>query len=100
METSAQDEYYRDMTKSLIKANIWSDGKICNENIHQAVIDLRAELDAEHERNINNITSEYIYTSPTKNEKVSTINDSVYYEPDEHAYTMSDLSKQVDASNK
>ena len=54
------------MTKSLIKANIRSDGKICNENIQQAVIDLRAELDLEHERNINNITCEDVYTSPMK----------------------------------
>ena len=42
MATSAQDEYYKEMTKSLIKANIGSYGKICNENIQQAVIDLRA----------------------------------------------------------
>ena len=35
-----------------------------------------------------------------KEEKVSTINDLVYYESDEHADTMSDSSKQVDASNK
>ena len=70
MATSEQDEYYREMTKSLIKVNIGSDGKICNEKIHQAVIDLRAEVDAEHERNINNITSDDIYTSPMKDEKV------------------------------
>ena len=55
------------MTKSLIKANIGSDGKICNEEIHQAVIDLRAEVDLEHERNINNITSKDVYTYPMKN---------------------------------
>ena len=37
------------------KANI--DGeKLCNEKIQQAVIDLRAELNLEHERNINNIS--------------------------------------------
>ena len=35
-----------------------------------------------------------------KEEKVSTIKDSVYYESDDHADTMSDLNKQVDASNK
>ena len=52
---SSQYEYYREMTKSLIKANIGSDGKICNEKIQLAVIDLRAELDLENERNINNI---------------------------------------------
>ena len=45
MATSAQDEYYIEMTKSLIKANIRRDGKICNEKIHRAVIYLRAELD-------------------------------------------------------
>ena len=48
MATSAQDEYYKEMTKSLIKANIGSDGKICNEKIQQAVFDLRAELELEH----------------------------------------------------
>ena len=40
---SAQDEYYKGMTKILIKANI-EGGKLCNEKIQQAVIDLRAEL--------------------------------------------------------
>ena len=35
-----------------------------------------------------------------KDEKVSTINDLVYYESDEHADTISDSIKQVDASNK
>ena len=44
MATSAQDEYYKEMTKSLIKENIGSDGKICNEKIQRAVIDLREEL--------------------------------------------------------
>ena len=100
MATSAQDEYYIEMTKSLIKANIGSDGKICNEKIYRAVIYLRAEVYAEHERNISNITSDDVYTSPMKEEKVSTINNSVYYESDDHADTMSDSSKKVDASNK
>ena len=35
-----------------------------------------------------------------KEEKVSTINNLAYYESDEHADTMSDSIKQVDASNK
>ena len=38
-----ENKYYKEMTKSLIKANIES-GKLCNEKIRQAVIDLRAEL--------------------------------------------------------
>ena len=100
MATSAQDEYYKDMTKSLIKANIGSGGKICNEKIQQEVFDLRSELELEHERSINNITCEDVYTSPMKNKEAKAINDSVYYESDEHADTISDSSKQVDASNK
>ena len=36
-----EDEYYKEMTKSLIKAKKES-GKLCNEKIRQAVIDLRA----------------------------------------------------------
>ena len=35
-----------------------------------------------------------------KNKYVSTINDSVYYESDEHADTISDSSKQVDTNNE
>ena len=70
------------MTKSIIKANIGSDGKICNENIQQAVIDLRAELNWEHECNINNISRDNEYMSPMKKENVSTINGLVYYESD------------------
>ena len=35
-----------------------------------------------------------------KKEKVSTINNSVYYDSDEQADTISDSSKQVDASNE
>ena len=88
------------MKKSLIKANSKIDGKICNEKIHQALIDLRYEVDLEHELNINNITSEDVYTSPMKKEKVSTIKNSLYYESNEHADTISDSIKQIDASNK
>ena len=92
-------EYYKEMTKSLIKANN-EGGKLCNEKIRQAVIDLRAELNGEHERNINNISCDDLYQSPMKKKDVSTINDSVYYDSDEHIYTIGDSSKQTDASNE
>ena len=62
MATSSQDEYYKEMTKSLIKANIGSDGKKCNEKIQRTVIDLISELNGEHKRRINNITCEDVYT--------------------------------------
>ena len=35
-----------------------------------------------------------------KKKEVSTINNSVYYESDEHADTISDSSKPVDSSNE
>ena len=63
--TTPEDEYYKEMTKSIFKANNES-GKCCNENIRQAVIDLRAELNVEHERNINNISCDDLYASPIK----------------------------------
>ena len=87
------------MTKSLIKANNES-GKLCNEKIRQAVIDLRAELNREHERNVNNISCDDLYPSPMKKKDVSTINDLVYFESAEQVDTISDSKKQVDASNE
>ena len=83
---------------SLIEANN-EGGKLCNEKILQAVIDLRVELDVEHECKINNISCDDLYKYSMKNKYVSTINDLVYYESDEHVDTISDSSKQVDASN-
>ena len=53
-------------------------------------------MHVENERNINNITCDDLYPSPMKNKYVSTINDSVYNESDEHVDTISDFSKQVD----
>ena len=81
MATSAQDEYYKEMKKSLIKANI-EGGKLCNEKIQQAVIDLIEKLHIEHERNINNIARDNEYKSPMKKNEASTINDFLYYELD------------------
>ena len=57
-------------------------------------------MDLEYKRNINNITCENVYTSPIKKKEAKTINDLVYYESDEHTDTISDSSKQADASNK
>ena len=99
MATSAEDEYYEEMIKSLMRASN-EGGKLCNEKIRQAVIDLRAKLNVEHERNINNISCNDLYQSPMKKKDVSTISDSVYNELYEHVDTISDSSKQVDASNE
>ena len=70
-----------------------------NERLQQAVIDVRAETDAEHKLNINNIKCDDSYQYPMKKRYVSTIYDSVYYESDEHVDTISDSYKQVDPRN-
>ena len=57
-------------------------------------------MNGEHERNINNVSFDDLYQSPMKNKDVSTINNSVYYESDEHVDTISDSSKHVDVSNE
>ena len=74
-----QDKYYTDMLENLIKVNNREGGPFSNERLQQAVIDVREETDAGHERNINNITCDDSYQSPMKNNDVSTINVSVYY---------------------
>ena len=56
-------------------------------------------MNLEHERNINNISCDNEYTSPMKNKDVSTINNLVYYDLDEHTDTIRDSRKSVDASN-
>ena len=57
-------------------------------------------MNVEHERNVNNILCGDLYQSPMKKKDVSTIGDSIYNESDEHVDTISDSSKQVDASNE
>ena len=56
-------------------------------------------MNVEHERNISNITCGDLYQSPMKKKDVSTINDSVYNESDEHVDTISDSRRNVDARN-
>ena len=56
-------------------------------------------MNAEHERNINKITCDDLYQSPTKKKDVLKISDSVYNESYEHVDTIIDSIKQVDARN-
>ena len=41
MVTPAEDDYYMEMLKNLIKVNNNEGGPLCNEKLRQAVIDLR-----------------------------------------------------------
>ena len=43
MVTPAENDYYKDMLKNLIKVKDKS-GKLCNEKLQQAVIYLRSEM--------------------------------------------------------
>ena len=75
-----QDKYYTEMLENLIKVNNLKGEPFPNKRLWQAVIDVIEETDAEHEHNINGITCDDSYHSPTKKKDLSTINYSVYYE--------------------
>ena len=67
--TTAENGYNKEMLKNLIKVNN-EGGKLCNEKLRQAVIDLKSETEVEHERKINNITFDDLYQSPMKKKDV------------------------------
>ena len=81
--------------KTLINSNVGSDGTINNGKL----TDLKAESEAGHECNINDITQVNEYKSPGKKD-ASTINDSAYYNSDYHEDEISDSNKQVEASKE
>ena len=83
MATSAQEDYYKEMLKNLIKVKNNEGGPLFNEKLQHAVIYLTEEMNVKHKRNINNIKTDDLYQSPIKNKDVSTINDSVYNESDD-----------------
>ena len=58
---------------------------------------MKSEEEAGHERNINNMTQVDEYKSPGKNKGASTVNDSAYYNLDEHKYEIIDSDKKVEA---
>ena len=96
----ARERYYDQLAKSLINSNVGSDGTINNDKLNQAITDLNAEYEAGHERNINDMTQVDEYKLLGKNRDASSINDSAYYESDEHEVEISDLSKHVEASKE
>ena len=94
-----KDKYYNALLDTLVKENNLRGKPSSNKNIQEAVSDVMEETEAEFERNYNEITCNNSYQSPMLNKDVFTINDSLYYESDEHVDTISDSIKQVDASN-
>ena len=78
------------MLENLTKTNNRNGEPLSNEKLQQAVIDVREEPDTEHESNTNDITCDDSYQYLMKKKDVSAINNSVYYELDEHVDTISD----------
>ena len=88
------------MLDTLVKYNNLRGEPFSNEKIQKSVIDVIEEMEAEFERNYKEITCNTSYQSPILKKYVLIINNSVYYESDEHVDTISDSNKHFDASNK
>ena len=66
------------MAESLIKAKVQSDGTINDDELHEAITQLKSEKEAEHKRNILNMTQVDDYKSPWKDKYATTVNDTAY----------------------
>ena len=93
----ARERYYDQLEKSLINLNVGSDVTINNDNLNQAITQLKAEKEAGHERNILDMTQVDEYMSTRENKDASTVNDLGYHNSDEYEGEISDLIKQVEA---
>ena len=65
------------MANNVIEANVGSDETINNDDLHKAIIQLKSEEEAGHERNINNMTQVDNYKSPWKDKDATTANNTV-----------------------
>ena len=79
----AQERYYDIMADSLIEANVQSGGTINDEELHKEITLLKSEKEADHERNINNMTQVDYYKSPWKEKDVTLVNNTL----DDTAFT-------------
>ena len=59
-----QERYYDQLAKSLISLNVGRDGTINNDKLNQEITYLKAEAEAGHEHNINEMTQVEEYKSP------------------------------------
>ena len=73
----AQERYYDQISDSLIEVNVHSNGTINDEELHKAITLLKSEKEAEHERNISNMTQVDDYKYPCKDKDATTVNDLV-----------------------
>ena len=66
------------MLESLTNAKVGSDGTINNDDLHNAITQLKSEKEAEHEHNILDMTQVDDYKSPWKDKDGTTVNDTAY----------------------
>ena len=95
-----KEKYYNALLDTLVKDNNLRGEPLSNEKIQKAVGKVIEETEAEFERNYNEIICDNSYQSPILKKDVLIINDSVYYESDEHVDMISDSRKQFGASNE
>ena len=79
-----KDKYYNALLDTLVKGNNLRGEPFSNEKIQKTVGKLIEETEVEFERNCNEITYDTSYQSTILNKDVLTINNSVYYDSDEH----------------
>ena len=91
-----QNKYYTRMLENTVNMNNCNGETLSNKKLQKSVSGVREETDAEHERNINEISCNNSFQYYMQNKDVTTINYSVYYESDEQVDTISDSNKQVD----
>ena len=63
----ARDRYYDMMADHIEETNVGSEVTINKEELRKSITILKSEEEAEHERNIDNMTQEDDYKSPWKN---------------------------------
>ena len=96
----ARERYYDQMAESLIKAKVGSDGTINDDDLHKAITQLKSENEAEHERNILNMTQVDDYKSPWKYKDETKVNDTAYTFLNSYDDEISDSNEMVEASKE
>ena len=74
----AQEIYYDQIANSLIKSNVQSNGTINDEDLYKEITLFKYKKEAEHKRNISNMTQVDDYKSPWKDKDATTVNDTAY----------------------
>ena len=95
---TTKDKYYTKLLKTLVNDKNRNGEPLSNEKIQQAVRIVMEEIEAELERNTNNITMNTSFQSPVQKKYISIINYSGYNEPDNQVGKISDSKEDVDAS--